>query len=132
MSWRNYYFGRNTAVSISRACTDTQTSLSKGTTLPWSIQHDTLPFCIIPLCTFGFIYSNGFLISFRRKDNHLVLSFQGLLYASSPSQLVQLPVAICSWYKQCFDCILARDPYCAWSLSLHRCVLLANHLEHSQ
>uniref|UniRef100_A0A8C5SII8 Sema domain-containing protein n=1 Tax=Laticauda laticaudata TaxID=8630 RepID=A0A8C5SII8_LATLA len=46
-------------------------------------------------------------------------SLKGLLYASSPSQLVQLPVAICSWYKQCFDCILARDPYCAWSLSLH-------------
>ncbi|KAM3850869.1 semaphorin-4E-like [Vipera latastei] len=59
-------------------------------------------------------------------------SLKGLLYASSPSQLVQLPVAICSWYKQCFDCILARDPYCAWSLSLHRCVFLANHLEHSQ
>ncbi|KAM6465777.1 semaphorin-4E-like [Liasis olivaceus] len=59
-------------------------------------------------------------------------SLKGLLYASSPSQLVQLPVATCSWYKQCFDCILARDPYCAWSLSLHSCILLANHLGHSQ
>ncbi|XP_063145337.1 semaphorin-4E-like [Candoia aspera] len=59
-------------------------------------------------------------------------SLKGLLYASSPSQLVQLPVATCSWYKQCSDCILARDPYCAWSLSLHSCILLANHLGHSQ
>ncbi|XP_034278488.1 semaphorin-4E-like isoform X2 [Pantherophis guttatus] len=59
-------------------------------------------------------------------------SLKGLLYASSPSQLVQLPVAICSWYKQCFHCILARDPYCAWSLSLHNCILLAKHLENSQ
>ncbi|KAG8126930.1 hypothetical protein E2320_021974 [Naja naja] len=59
-------------------------------------------------------------------------SLKGLLYASSPSQLVQLPVAICSWYKQCFDCILARDPYCAWSLSLHHCILLAKYLENSQ
>ncbi|XP_070588544.1 semaphorin-4E-like [Erythrolamprus reginae] len=59
-------------------------------------------------------------------------SLKGLLYASSPSQLVQLPVAICSWYKQCFDCILARDPYCAWSLSLHNCILLAKHLENLQ
>uniref|UniRef100_A0A8C5SEN8 Semaphorin-4E n=1 Tax=Laticauda laticaudata TaxID=8630 RepID=A0A8C5SEN8_LATLA len=59
-------------------------------------------------------------------------SLKGLLYASSPSQLVQLPVAICSWYKQCFDCILARDPYCAWSLSLHSCILLAKYLNNSQ
>ncbi|XP_015284392.1 PREDICTED: semaphorin-4B [Gekko japonicus] len=40
---------------------------------------------------------------------------QGLLYAASYSMLAQLPVANCSLYRSCGECILARDPYCAWS-----------------
>ncbi|XP_060116336.1 semaphorin-4B [Heteronotia binoei] len=40
---------------------------------------------------------------------------QGLLYAASSSMLVQLPVANCSLHQSCGECILARDPYCAWS-----------------
>nr|XP_033775803.1 semaphorin-4B isoform X2 [Geotrypetes seraphini] len=40
---------------------------------------------------------------------------QGLLYASSYSAVVQVPVSNCSTYKSCGECILARDPYCAWS-----------------
>uniref|UniRef100_A0ACB8E519 Uncharacterized protein n=1 Tax=Sphaerodactylus townsendi TaxID=933632 RepID=A0ACB8E519_9SAUR len=39
----------------------------------------------------------------------------GLLYAASYSALAQLPVANCSRYRSCGECILARDPYCAWS-----------------
>ncbi|XP_053128382.1 semaphorin-4B isoform X2 [Hemicordylus capensis] len=40
---------------------------------------------------------------------------QGLLYAASYSALVQVPVANCSLYRSCGECLLARDPYCAWS-----------------
>nr|XP_056721983.1 semaphorin-4B [Euleptes europaea] len=40
---------------------------------------------------------------------------QGLLYAASYSALAQLPVANCSLYRSCGECILARDPYCAWN-----------------
>nr|XP_034973280.1 semaphorin-4D-like [Zootoca vivipara] len=53
-------------------------------------------------------------------------SQKGLLYAGSASQLVQLPVATCSRYKFCLDCVLARDPYCAWSLPLCACIPMAN------
>ncbi|XP_054835659.1 semaphorin-4D-like [Eublepharis macularius] len=57
---------------------------------------------------------------------------KGLLYAGSASRLVQLPVATCSWYECCFDCVLARDPYCAWSLPLHSCVRVADQPWSSQ
>ncbi|XP_058521564.1 semaphorin-4B [Ochotona princeps] len=39
----------------------------------------------------------------------------GLLYAASYSGVVQVPVANCSLYQSCGDCLLARDPYCAWN-----------------
>ncbi|XP_074834462.1 semaphorin-4E-like isoform X3 [Carettochelys insculpta] len=53
-------------------------------------------------------------------------SRKGLLYVGSPSQVVQLPVSVCSQYKLCLDCVLARDPYCAWSQSFEKCVPVAN------
>lgn len=51
---------------------------------------------------------------------------QGLLYAASYSGVVQVPLANCSLYQSCGDCLLARDPYCAWNgsscnhISLHK------------
>ncbi|XP_075758975.1 semaphorin-4E-like isoform X2 [Pelodiscus sinensis] len=53
-------------------------------------------------------------------------SKKGLLYVGSPSQVVQLPVSVCSRYKYCLDCVLARDPYCAWSKSFEKCIPVAN------
>lgn len=40
---------------------------------------------------------------------------KGWLYASSNSWVAQLPVASCSAYESCGECILSRDPYCAWT-----------------
>uniref|UniRef100_A0A8C3JGB6 Semaphorin-4E n=1 Tax=Calidris pygmaea TaxID=425635 RepID=A0A8C3JGB6_9CHAR len=54
-------------------------------------------------------------------------SGKGMLYAGSPSQVVQLPVSQCHQYKYCLDCVLARDPYCAWSPAAKECVVLAKH-----
>ncbi|NXT39865.1 SEM4D protein, partial [Pelecanoides urinatrix] len=59
-------------------------------------------------------------------------SEKGMLYAGSPSQVVQLPVSECHRYTYCLDCILARDPYCAWSQSADECVLLANQTGHTK
>ncbi|KFP06369.1 Semaphorin-4E, partial [Calypte anna] len=50
---------------------------------------------------------------------------KGMLYVGSQSQVVQLPVSECHRYQYCWDCILARDPYCAWSWSARGCVPLA-------
>ncbi|POI34070.1 hypothetical protein CIB84_002178, partial [Bambusicola thoracicus] len=51
---------------------------------------------------------------------------KGMLYVGSMSEVVQLPVSGCHRYKYCLDCILARDPYCAWSRASHACVLLSD------
>ncbi|XP_062946375.1 semaphorin-4B isoform X2 [Cynocephalus volans] len=48
-------------------------------------------------------------------QNLLLDTHRGLLYAASYSGVVQVPVANCSLYHSCGDCLLARDPYCAWS-----------------
>uniref|UniRef100_A0A8C5M3Z3 Semaphorin 4B n=1 Tax=Leptobrachium leishanense TaxID=445787 RepID=A0A8C5M3Z3_9ANUR len=40
---------------------------------------------------------------------------KGLVYVSSRSMVLQIPVSNCSMYRTCGECILARDPYCAWS-----------------
>lgn len=52
------------------------------------------------------------------------VSVQGLLYAASHAGVVQVPVANCSLYRSCGDCLLARDPYCAWSGSSCRHISL--------
>ncbi|XP_074020130.1 semaphorin-4E-like [Numenius arquata] len=59
-------------------------------------------------------------------------SGKGMLYAGSPSQVVQLLVSQCHQYKYCLDCVLARDPYCAWAPAAKECVLLAEHTGRTQ
>ncbi|XP_064412097.1 semaphorin-4D isoform X2 [Latimeria chalumnae] len=44
------------------------------------------------------------------------------LYAGSNAGVVQFPVAFCEKYTTCLDCILARDPYCAWDHHKASCV----------
>ncbi|ELK02913.1 Semaphorin-4D [Pteropus alecto] len=46
------------------------------------------------------------------------------VYAGSNSGVVQAPVAFCGKHSTCEDCVLARDPYCAWSLATVACVAL--------
>ncbi|XP_061763648.1 semaphorin-4G [Nerophis ophidion] len=36
------------------------------------------------------------------------------IYVSSHSGVVQLPTSTCRRYTSCYDCILARDPFCGW------------------
>lgn len=46
------------------------------------------------------------------------------IYAGSNSGVVQAPVAFCGKHSTCEDCVLARDPYCAWSPATVACVAL--------
>ncbi|XP_011605150.2 sema domain, immunoglobulin domain (Ig), transmembrane domain (TM) and short cytoplasmic domain, (semaphorin) 4Ba [Takifugu rubripes] len=39
---------------------------------------------------------------------------KGRLYISSFSELVEVPIANCTNYQSCGECVLSRDPYCAW------------------
>ncbi|XP_045877993.1 semaphorin-4D isoform X3 [Meles meles] len=56
----------------------------------------------------------------------LLNSQQGrkFVYAGSSSGVVQAPVAFCEKHATCEDCVLARDPYCAWSPASQACVAL--------
>uniref|UniRef100_A0A3Q3B2X8 Semaphorin-4B n=1 Tax=Kryptolebias marmoratus TaxID=37003 RepID=A0A3Q3B2X8_KRYMA len=59
---------------------------------------------------------------------HIELDPQrGLLFVSSYSGLVEVPVANCSNYLSCGECVLSRDPYCAWTGRLCRDVRMAPH-----
>ncbi|XP_021035981.1 semaphorin-4D isoform X2 [Mus caroli] len=46
------------------------------------------------------------------------------VYAGSNSGVVQVPLAFCEKHGTCEDCVLARDPYCAWSPAIKACVTL--------
>ncbi|XP_062064574.1 semaphorin-4D isoform X2 [Lepus europaeus] len=46
------------------------------------------------------------------------------VYAGSNSGVVQAPLAFCGKHSSCEDCVLARDPYCAWNLPEAACVAL--------
>uniref|UniRef100_A0A3Q2Y381 Sema domain-containing protein n=1 Tax=Hippocampus comes TaxID=109280 RepID=A0A3Q2Y381_HIPCM len=56
----------------------------------------------------------------RIRTLHL-LSVKGQLFVGSRVGVVQMPVSNCSRHVTCPDCILARDPYCAWNLSAKVC-----------
>ncbi|KAJ7999361.1 hypothetical protein DPEC_G00193600 [Dallia pectoralis] len=56
------------------------------------------------------------LFSTPQPVQHMELDARrGLLYISSYSGLVEVAVANCSNYQGCGECVLSRDPYCAWS-----------------
>ncbi|XP_077479172.1 semaphorin-4D isoform X1 [Stigmatopora argus] len=58
--------------------------------------------------------------------NLLLSSHTRSLYAGSDSGVVQSPTAFCNRYQSCDDCILARDPYCAWDPHTSHCVKIAD------
>ncbi|XP_053476981.1 semaphorin-4G isoform X6 [Ictalurus furcatus] len=47
-------------------------------------------------------------------DSIVISQKQMSVYVGSPSGVVQLPLSTCHRYASCFDCVLARDPFCAW------------------
>ncbi|KTG31322.1 hypothetical protein cypCar_00016825 [Cyprinus carpio] len=59
----------------------------------------------------------------------LLLSSQvaRFLYAGSDSGVVQSPTAFCEKYPSCVDCVLARDPYCAWDPRSGSCLNIFQH-----
>ncbi|XP_077586404.1 semaphorin-4G-like [Stigmatopora nigra] len=48
-------------------------------------------------------------------DNVLISVQQMSVYVGSPSGVLQLPLSDCGRYASCYDCVLSRDPHCAWS-----------------
>ncbi|XP_036128625.1 semaphorin-4A isoform X2 [Molossus molossus] len=49
---------------------------------------------------------------------------QGALFAGFSGGILRIPRANCSVYESCMDCVLARDPHCAWDPESGICRLL--------
>ncbi|OCT71666.1 semaphorin-4G [Xenopus laevis] len=47
-------------------------------------------------------------------ENLVISKKQNTLYIGAQSGVLQIPLFGCSQYTSCYDCILARNPYCAW------------------
>ncbi|MEJ1276333.1 sema domain immunoglobulin domain (Ig) transmembrane domain (TM) and short cytoplasmic domain (semaphorin) 4G [Cricetulus griseus] len=56
-------------------------------------------------------------------DNLVISPMQHSLYVGAASGVIQFPLSSCSRYRSCYDCILARDPYCGWDSSTHACMV---------
>ncbi|KAG9351277.1 hypothetical protein JZ751_025169 [Albula glossodonta] len=50
----------------------------------------------------------------------------GQLYAGSETGAVQMALSECGRYSSCLDCVLARDPYCAWDPTAAVCTAVAS------
>ncbi|KAJ8335213.1 hypothetical protein SKAU_G00408520 [Synaphobranchus kaupii] len=47
--------------------------------------------------------------------NNLLLSItKGVVFVGTSDGVVQVPVSNCSYYWSCAECVLSRDPFCAW------------------
>nr|XP_028565608.1 semaphorin-4A [Podarcis muralis]XP_028565609.1 semaphorin-4A [Podarcis muralis]XP_028565610.1 semaphorin-4A [Podarcis muralis]XP_028565611.1 semaphorin-4A [Podarcis muralis]XP_028565612.1 semaphorin-4A [Podarcis muralis]XP_028565613.1 semaphorin-4A [Podarcis muralis]XP_028565615.1 semaphorin-4A [Podarcis muralis]XP_028565616.1 semaphorin-4A [Podarcis muralis]XP_028565617.1 semaphorin-4A [Podarcis muralis]XP_028565618.1 semaphorin-4A [Podarcis muralis] len=47
-------------------------------------------------------------------QNLLLSPEKGILYVGYSTGVLQVPLANCSIYTTCANCVLARDPYCGW------------------
>ncbi|XP_053709899.1 semaphorin-4G isoform X5 [Synchiropus splendidus] len=47
-------------------------------------------------------------------ESMVISNSLGTIYVGSDSAIVQVPMCACQRYASCYDCILARDPFCAW------------------
>lgn len=54
-------------------------------------------------------------------QNLLFSPGKGILYVGYSKGVLQVPLANCSVYRSCADCVLARDPYCAWDRHSQSC-----------
>ncbi|XP_069467766.1 semaphorin-4G [Ambystoma mexicanum] len=63
-------------------------------------------------------------------ENLIISRAQRSLYVGAQSGVLQLPLSSCSRYASCYDCILARDPYCGWDGEVCREIVTA--LERAQ
>ncbi|XP_053460880.1 semaphorin-4A isoform X1 [Nycticebus coucang] len=59
--------------------------------------------------------------------NLLLAPAQGAVFVGFSGGVLRVPRANCSVYESCVDCILARDPHCAWDPKSQICGLLSSH-----
>ncbi|XP_019964287.2 semaphorin-4A-like isoform X1 [Paralichthys olivaceus] len=55
---------------------------------------------------------------------------RGAVYVGTSEGVTSVPVANCSVYRSCGQCVLARDPLCGWSPTRRECTNLNNDRDH--
>ncbi|KAM8884651.1 semaphorin-4A isoform 1-T5 [Synchiropus picturatus] len=65
------------------------------------------------------------------EQPHTVLGMQlskakGVIYVGTSQGVVRLPMANCSFYWTCAQCVLSRDPFCGWDPSSRTCVEISS------
>ncbi|XP_074079334.1 semaphorin-4A isoform X2 [Macrotis lagotis] len=58
--------------------------------------------------------------------NLLLAPAQGALFVGYSKGLLRVPRANCSVYESCIECVLARDPHCAWDPAEKVCRIIFN------
>lgn len=58
--------------------------------------------------------------------NLLLSMSKAAVFVGSSEGVVEIPVANCSFYWSCAECVLARDPFCGWDPSLRICTDIAS------
>lgn len=57
--------------------------------------------------------------------SNFLLLLQGHLYVGTAMEVQRLPLADCGRYgDSCRECILSRDPYCAWDRARRKCIAI--------
>ncbi|XP_031697935.1 semaphorin-4A-like, partial [Anarrhichthys ocellatus] len=57
----------------------------------------------------------------------VISSAKGVLYVGTSEGVASVPVARCSVYTSCSQCVLARDPLCGWSRTSSACTGVHGH-----
>ncbi|XP_063041589.1 semaphorin-4A isoform X2 [Engraulis encrasicolus] len=66
------------------------------------------------------------VFEYPQAVKNLLLSVsKGSVFVGSSEGVVEVPVANCSFYWSCEECVLARDPFCGWDPSLRICTDIA-------
>ncbi|XP_059002967.1 semaphorin-4A [Mustela lutreola] len=63
--------------------------------------------------------------------NLLLAPEQGAVFAGFSGGIWRIPRANCSIYESCVDCVLARDPHCAWDPESRTCRLVPSSIPRS-
>lgn len=47
---------------------------------------------------------------------------QGVIFIGTSEGVLRVPLANCSFYRTCAQCVLSRDPFCGWDSGRRRCM----------
>ncbi|XP_053540044.1 semaphorin-4A isoform X1 [Ictalurus punctatus] len=62
----------------------------------------------------------------QRVRNLLLSVSKGALFVGSSEGVASVPVSNCSHYWSCAECVLARDPFCAWDSTRRVCARVSS------